>query len=94
MVRVKRSQFNPLALGFRKPPTIFSRIASFFRPVFGIALVMAGCFTFSSCHVIIKLIKDVDQFHFGIVRALTFTVMAAPIVVILKKDPFPKGFHI
>ena len=75
----------------REPATIISRTVSFFRPVFGIAIIMFGCFTFSSCHVIIKLIKDVDPFHFGLVRAATFMVMAAPIVAAFKKNPFPKG---
>ena len=52
---------------------------------------MSGCFVFALVNIIIQMTKSVDSFHFAFVRAILFTLIAAPLVFSLKKDPFPKG---
>lgn len=75
----------------RKLSNTFIRTASFFRPVLGMVVVMSGCFVFALVNIIIQMTKSVDSFHFAFVRAILFTLIAAPLVFSLKKDPFPKG---
>ena len=75
----------------RKLSNTFIRTASFFRPVLGMVVVMSGCFVFALVNIIIQMTKSVDSFHFAFVRAILFTLIAAPLVLFLKKDPFPKG---
>ena len=79
------------SLSCRKSSNTFTKTASFFRPILGMVVVMSGCFVFALVNIIIQLTKSVDSFHFAFIRAIIFTLIAAPLVVSLKKDPFPKG---
>jgi hypothetical protein len=67
------------------------RLLSFFRPVLGLAVIISASFVFASCSFIVKIAESVDIFTFSLARSITFLLISAPILIYLKKDPFPKG---